>query len=219
MELNTSSTDWDTRVSLDNLVIFFSSNRPGGVGSYDIWMASRLDPNAPFGTPVNLPALNSSASERNPGLALFPDEIVFSTIPTTGPGGYDLFSSRFTGLVGSGVAGVGSQQSLRFSDPSSPGNFYVAASSRGSSPGIPIGARVLPLNFDLLFQLTIGGLPPILTGYVGTLDQTGIASGQIGFAGFPELRNLRFFNAFVVLDPAAPFGIKTISNAHEVLVQ
>jgi len=33
------------------------------------------------------------------------------------------------------------------------------------------------------------------------------------------LLGLTFFNAFVVLDPNSPHGIKTISNAHEVLVQ
>jgi hypothetical protein len=77
----------------------------------------------------------------------------------------------------------------------------------------------LPLNFDLLFQLTIGGLPPILTGYVGVLDQDGIAGGATSFAGFPQFLGLRFFTGFVGLDPAGPFGIGTISNAHEVLVQ
>ena len=95
----------------------------------------------------------------------------------------------------------------------------MAASSRGSTPGIPIDSRNLPLNFDLIFQLTIGGLPPIMTGYVGVLDQDGIGSGRISFASFPQFVGLRFFTAFVVLDPAAPSAIKTISNAHEVLVQ
>lgn len=33
------------------------------------------------------------------------------------------------------------------------------------------------------------------------------------------LLGLTFFNAFVVLDPNSPHGIKTISNAHEVVVQ
>jgi len=30
---------------------------------------------------------------------------------------------------------------------------------------------------------------------------------------------LRFFTAFVVLDPSAPAGIRTVSNALETLVQ
>jgi hypothetical protein len=45
------------------------------------------------------------------------------------------------------------------------------------------------------------------------------APGRISFAGLPYLVGFRFFTAFVVVDPAAPSGIKTISNPLEVLVQ
>jgi len=78
---------------------------------------------------------------------------------------------------------------LLFSDPASASLLYSAASSLGSTPGIQLGARNLPLNPDPLMNITIGGLPPLLTGYAG------------------------------LLDAAAPFGFKTISNAHETLVQ
>ena len=54
---------------------------------------------------------------------------------------------------------------------------------------------------------------------MGTLDPNGIASGKISFAGFPEFIGLRFFTAFIVVDPTAPSGIRTISNAHEMQVQ
>jgi hypothetical protein len=84
-------------------------------------------------------------------------------------------------------------------------------------PGSRSHTRVLPLNPDVLLRLSIGGLPPILTGYV-VLDQNGIASGRIAFAGFPQFVGLKFFTAFVALDPRATSGIKTISNAHETLV-
>ena len=58
-----------------------------------------------------------------------------------------------------------------------------------------------------------------MTGFVGVLDNDGIGLGSVTFQGFPQVLNLRFFTAFLVLDPAAPFGIKTISNAHEILSQ
>jgi hypothetical protein len=58
-----------------------------------------------------------------------------------------------------------------------------------------------------------------MTGYVGVLDPNGIGSGSISFANFPQFVGLRFFTGFVVIAPTAPSGIKTISNAHEVLVQ
>jgi hypothetical protein len=218
-ELNTPSSELDAHVSMDGLMISFYSDRPGGLGADDLWVATRLDPASPFGTPVNLTALSSSSAEASPSWSLFADEFFFVSSRPGGPGSYDVYSSRFTGVLGSGLAGIASTQNLRFSDPPSSGRVYLAASSLGSSPGIPIDTRVLPLNGDLLLRLTIGGLPPILTGYVGALDQDGIGSGRISFAGFPQMLGLRFFTAFVVLDPAGPSGIRTISNAHEVLVQ
>jgi hypothetical protein len=218
-ELNSTAADRDTRVSPDNLVFFFSSGRPGGVGTDDLWMASRVSPLLPFGTPINLTAVNAPETERNPAVAMFTDELIFGSTRPGGPGGRDLYSSRFRGLVGFGIAGPASNQELRFSDPSSQGRVYVAASSLGNTPGTQIGPHLLPLNVDLLMQLTIGGLPPVMTGYVGTLNNDGVGSGRIALAGFPQIIGLRFFTAFLVLDPAGPFGIKGVSNAHEVLVQ
>jgi hypothetical protein len=218
-ELNTSSSERDPWVSPDNLVMFFTSDQPGGLGNLDIWMASRLDTSSPFGNIVNLAALSSTVLDFSATFAAYHDEVFLSSQRPGGPGGWDIYSSRFTGIVSFGFAGPGSTQDLRSSDPASAGRVYLAVSSRGSSPGIQIGTRVLPLNPDLLFQLTIGGLPPILTGYVGALDRDGIAAGRINFANFPGFAGFRFFTAFVVLDPAAPFGIGTISNAHPTLVQ
>jgi hypothetical protein len=218
-ELNSPNNDRDPRVSPDNLVIVFASDRPGGTGSTDIYMASRLDTSSPFGTPVQLAPLNSTVLELNPAIGMFPDEIFFMSSRPGGLGGWELYSARFTGVVGLGIAGVGSSQGLRFSDPNSAGKVYLAASALGDTPGIQIGNRNLPLNPDLLLRLSIGGLPPILTGYFGTLDQNGIGSGRIAFQGFPGFTGLKFVTAFVTLDPAAPMGIGTISNAHPTQVQ
>jgi hypothetical protein len=199
--------------------MFFASSRAAGVGLIDVWVASRLDTTSPFGTPVNVTGLNSTAADFTPGFALYHDEMFFTSQRPGGPGVNDLFTARYTGIVGTGLATPGSDRNLRFSDPTSPGLIYLAASSLGSTPGIPIDSRNLPLNPDLLLRLTIGGLPPILTGYVGALDRDGIAAGKISFAGFAQFVGLRFFTAFVALAPAAPSGIKTISEAHEVRVQ
>jgi hypothetical protein len=218
-ELNTPNADRDPHIAPDGLSIAFSSDRAGGLGGDDLWVATRLTTSAPFGAIVPVPALNHAAVDHASAFSLFQDEVFFTSTRPGGLGSYDLYSARFTGLLGLGIAGPGSSQDLRFSDPASAGRFYFAASSGGSVPGIPIDTRVLPLNFDLLLQLTLGGLPPLLNGYVGVLDADGIAAGRITFIGFPQLVGLRFVTAFLVLDPAAPSGIRTISNAHETLVQ
>jgi hypothetical protein len=97
---------------------------------------------------------------------------------------------------------------------------YAGAVTELNTPVVEQVPQVSADGLVIMFHSTrAGGLPPILTGYAGALDRDGIASGKISFAGFPEFRGLRFFSGFVVLDPAAPSGIRTISNAHEVLVQ
>ena len=78
---------------------------------------------------------------------------------------------------------------------------------------------MLPLNADALLSVTVGGLPPVLTGFTGLLDGDGIGAGQANFAGLGALIGFRFFAAFIVLDGSAPSGIRTISNPVEVLVQ
>jgi WD40-like Beta Propeller Repeat len=50
-------------VSADGLTIFLSSNRPGGKGKDDIWVASRASTASGFSSPVALAQLNSSATE------------------------------------------------------------------------------------------------------------------------------------------------------------
>jgi hypothetical protein len=218
-ELNAASNEREPHVSLDGLTIFFTSDRAGGQGGNDTWMATRLDTASPFGNLVNVSALNGTSADVSPSFSIFHDELFFTSNRAGGPGSYDIHTSRFTGLVGTGVASTASARSLRFSDPGSPGLLYLAACSGGTSPGIPIDTRVLPLNFDLLLQLTIGGLPPLMTGFVGVLGPDGIGSGGISFAGFPGFTGLRLFTAFIVIDQSSPSGIKTISNADELRVQ
>lgn len=62
--INSSANDGEAVLSPDGLAIFFSSDRAGGVGSYDLWMATRRIASDPWGTPVNLgPTVNSANVE------------------------------------------------------------------------------------------------------------------------------------------------------------
>jgi hypothetical protein len=67
-ELNTP-TDQDgcPIQSPDGLSLYMASNRPGGKGSLDIWVAHRESRDAPWGAPENLPApINSTAADFCP---------------------------------------------------------------------------------------------------------------------------------------------------------
>jgi hypothetical protein len=66
-ELNTSSLDGCPIQSPDGLSLYMASNRPGGKGGLDIWVATRASTSAPWDAPVNLgEPVNSPADDFCP---------------------------------------------------------------------------------------------------------------------------------------------------------
>lgn len=66
-ELNTPFLDGCPIQSPDGLSLYMASNRPGGLGLLDIWVARRDSADAPFGPPENLgPPINSEADDFCP---------------------------------------------------------------------------------------------------------------------------------------------------------
>ncbi len=66
-ELNTAALDGCPIESPDGLSLYIASNRPGGLGGIDIWVARRASRAAPWGAPVNLGApVNSAANDFCP---------------------------------------------------------------------------------------------------------------------------------------------------------
>jgi hypothetical protein len=66
-ELNTPFLDGCPIQSPDGLSVYMASNRPGGEGLLDIWVARRGSTSAPFGAPENLgPPVNSAADDFCP---------------------------------------------------------------------------------------------------------------------------------------------------------
>jgi WD40-like Beta Propeller Repeat len=62
-DLNTPSQDGCPIQSPDGLHLYIASNRPGGKGGLDIWMATRASEESPWGAPVDLPEPINSASD------------------------------------------------------------------------------------------------------------------------------------------------------------
>jgi Tol biopolymer transport system component len=59
VDINDTHNDSAPIISADELTLFFSSDRPGGVGSNDVWMATRSTTADGFGAPVNLQVVNT----------------------------------------------------------------------------------------------------------------------------------------------------------------
>jgi hypothetical protein len=62
-ELNTSFQDGCPIQSPDGLSLYMASNRPGGLGGLDIWVARRASKGAPLGAPANVGAPVNSAQD------------------------------------------------------------------------------------------------------------------------------------------------------------
>lgn len=54
-----TSRDTSPVVTLDQLTVYWASDRSGGVGSLDVWKASRLGPSDPFGNPTDVTSVNT----------------------------------------------------------------------------------------------------------------------------------------------------------------
>lgn len=79
-------------VSADGRVIVFDSNRPGGLGQFDIWYAHRQKVGAAWSDPVNLgPAVNSDASESRATLSRNGQRLYFGSTRSGFEGASDLF--------------------------------------------------------------------------------------------------------------------------------
>jgi Tol biopolymer transport system component len=91
--LNNASYDGEASISSDGLTLFFASDRPGGIGERDIWVATRSTTSAPFGSAKDLGRpINSSFQDATPDISGDGRTLYFlSDRPSSQ--GFDLWSS------------------------------------------------------------------------------------------------------------------------------
>ncbi|MCB9849700.1 MAG: PD40 domain-containing protein [Phycisphaerales bacterium] len=78
--VNSGYDDLGPRVSADGLSLYFYSDRPGGIGGYDLWVARRATRDGDFGEPMNLGArVNTAWDEYSPAPAPDASAIYFSS--------------------------------------------------------------------------------------------------------------------------------------------
>jgi len=82
-------------VNFDGTKLFYSSNRPGGKGGFDIWMCN-IDENGFIGTPKNLGSpINTTGDEVSPFFHAVSNTLFFSSNGMPGLGGLDIFKAAF----------------------------------------------------------------------------------------------------------------------------
>ena len=79
-------------ISFDGTKLFFSSNKPGGKGGFDLYVCN-IDENGLTGEAVNLEALNTTGDEVTPFFHSISNTLFFSSNGHSGLGGLDVFKS------------------------------------------------------------------------------------------------------------------------------
>jgi len=145
----------------------------------------------------------------------FPDvggpDLTFNGTPQTGSDGF-IAKVTATYIQAGGTPRPGSTIALSVVSTIDAGRAYQVGSSLGRGP-IRFGQRRIELSPDGLLAVSVSGQWPwVFSGYRGVLDSQGQAKAAINIPNVPALIGLRLHSAFVTLDPAAPSGIRSISN-------
>jgi len=77
--VNSSAFDWSPSIRGDGLELYFESDRPGGEGTYDIWVSTRATQEDDWGAPTNLGApINTSDWQTSPCISADGLELYFN---------------------------------------------------------------------------------------------------------------------------------------------
>ena len=205
--VNTADYELQPSISADGLSLYFGSHRPGGYGSWDLWVTTRATTSAPWGTPVNLgPTVNGPQADMWPDIS--PDGLLlfFDSGPNDGSGPDDLYVTRRASLSDPWQTPVNLGPSVNTSADDFAANvstdgrtFYFTSTRPGGygdadiwqAPIIPIvdfngdakvdGKEVLALaqHWGQSNRLLDIGLSPMGDGVVDVNDLTALA-GYIG---------------------------------------
>jgi len=93
--VNTPYWESQPSVNANGKMLFFSSNRPGGIGGKDLWY-SVYKSNGKWSSPKNLGnVINTSGDEMSPFIHFDGRTLYFSSDGRPGMGGLDIYFSRF----------------------------------------------------------------------------------------------------------------------------
>jgi tetratricopeptide (TPR) repeat protein len=96
VEINSDAKEFSATFNLENNVIYFSSDRPGGLGGKDIYRTVRL-PNGKWSLPWNLgPNVNTPYDEDAPFLHIDGTTLYFSSKGHETMGEYDVFKTTIS---------------------------------------------------------------------------------------------------------------------------
>jgi hypothetical protein len=180
-------------------IIYFASNREGGLGGMDLWYAARdlgID-NNDFGFPVNLgPVVNTLGDEITPFYDRENQALYFASNGHVSMGGFDIFQATGDEVSWSQPDNMGMPV-----NSSADEYFYILNPSRNggffTSNRVYAGDKITTAHEDI-FEFSEGGRRVVLKGNVydrSTGDPIGAISVrlfEVGPNGESELRSQNF---------------------------
>ncbi|MFN8255790.1 MAG: hypothetical protein U0W24_08895 [Bacteroidales bacterium] len=105
-KINSTYREEGACISKNQDTLYFASDRPGGLGGFDIYFSLRL-PDGNWGPPINMgQPVNTAFDENYPNLSQNGRKLYFASKGHGSIGGYDLFYSTFNALANSWSAPV-----------------------------------------------------------------------------------------------------------------
>jgi hypothetical protein len=93
--INSAFNDFGPALSKDRLSLYFSSDRPGGMGGPDIWVSRRASREDPWGEPVNLgPPVNTPSNDSTPSFSRDGHSMYFNSNRSGGFGLLDIWIAQ-----------------------------------------------------------------------------------------------------------------------------
>jgi len=133
---------------------------------------------------------------------------------------FDTFVAKvaLTLLEGPSAVQTGGTVAFALTASDDVGLLYQVASSFGTGP-MSIDARKIHLSPDpVLYLSTWNAHPGMFVNYTGRISPHGQSTAFINLPKASALIGIRLHTAFVTLDPAAPSGVKSISNTSSFTV-
>jgi len=104
--INTSAIEIGSSITADSSKIYFTSDRAGGQGAYDIWVSEY---NNGWQTPINLGGnINTSDYDLQPSISSDGTQLYFSSNRPGGHGSFDVYLSEYVGGVWQPPTNLGS---------------------------------------------------------------------------------------------------------------
>ena len=205
-------------------ILYFTSNREGGLGGMDLWYVSRdlgID-NNDFTFPVNLgPVVNTLGDEITPFYDRENQTLYFGSNGHVSMGGFDIFQSIGDEVSWSQPDNMGMPVNSSADD-----YFYILNPSRNggffTSNRVDAGNKITTAHEDI-FEFSEGGRPVVLKGNVydrTTGDPIGainVRLFEVGQSGESELRSQSFSDGRYSFDilPGRQFRVEVSAYGYQ----